>query len=251
MVRAYLAGAASSTPSARSGCGHRSTRLPARSRSAPHADRCPSGSADCTDGFWSSAQCSPSECGPGTWKAQQLISCSQPHCAEHRIMLQYTLVGLTQQKNCSCQNSKNTPTFFTKLRFREKVCLNSHAVMPQNYTQCLVECVFPKWTFLQYNKVFHYKRNQSGQPQTITYKVSCCLIHLKTSASVSACVNKWNGLLLIFKGMFCHRVRAKRWVVLIGFADYSGFVIKTHLEIRPDTLEGWRTLTGHYTQYRF
>lgn len=34
---------------------------------------------------------------------------------------------------------------------------------------------------------------------------------------------------MIFKVMLCHRVGAKRGVVLVGFADYSWFVIKTHL----------------------
>lgn len=39
---------------------------------------------------------------------------------------------------------------------------------------------------------------------------------------------------MILKDVLRHWMRAKRRVVFVGFADYSGLVVKAHLQIKQD-----------------
>lgn len=62
------------------------------------------------------------------------------------------------------------------------------------------------------------------------------LLKLKRGRSrLQICKMRIN-LLMILKDVLCHWMRAKRRVIFVGFADYSGLVVKTHLQIKQDVL---------------
>lgn len=37
---------------------------------------------------------------------------------------------------------------------------------------------------------------------------------------------------MILKVVLCHRMGAEWRVIFVGFADYSGFVVKAHLQVK-------------------